>query len=241
MRVQDQPVYILHQRPFRDTSQILEIFSRDYGRLSLVSRGSRSPKSRLKAILQPFQALQANWSGRGEMPSLGRVEAVSIKRPLLKSAALPCAFYMNELIMRLLHKHDVHDDVFELYQNTLHVLASTEDLELELRLFEKSLLQFLGFGLCLDVDADSGERVLEDRNYHYFIEHGPVQVGSHPDSDRLALCIAGNSLLSFQSEDLSDKRVRKEIKSLMRYVLTYYLGNKPLKSRELFREPLIKW
>ena len=134
MRVQDQPVYILHQRPFRDTSQILEIFSRDYGRLSLVSRGSRSPKSRLKAILQPFQALQANWSGRGEMPSLGRVEAVSIKRPLLKSAALPCAFYMNELIMRLLHKHDVHDDVFELYQNTLHVLASTEDLELELRL-----------------------------------------------------------------------------------------------------------
>ncbi|MFW2374725.1 MAG: DNA repair protein RecO [Gammaproteobacteria bacterium] len=235
MRVQDQPVYILHQRPFRDTSQILEIFSRDYGRLSLVSRGSRSPKSRLKAILQPFQALQANWSGRGEMPSLGQVEAAHINRPHLKARALPCAFYMNELIMRLLHKHDVHEDVFELYQGTLYALALSEDIELELRLFEKSLLQYLGFGLCLDTDADSGERVVKDRNYHYFIEHGPVQAGSYQDKDRQALSIRGHSLLCFQSDDLTDKTVRKDIKSLMRYVLAYYLGDKPLKSRELFR------
>jgi len=235
MRVQDQPVYILHQRPFRDTSQILEIFSRDYGRLSVVSRGSRSPKSRLRAILQPFQSLQVNWSGRGEMPSLGQVEAASFKRPQLKSKALPCAFYINELIMRLLHKHDVHEDIFELYQRTLFALALSEDLELELRLFEKSLLQYLGFGLNLDVDADSGEAVVKDRNYSYFIEHGPVEAGSFQDKDRQALSIHGYSLLCFQANDLSDKTVRRDIKSLMRYLLAYYLGNKPLKSRELFR------
>ena len=175
MRVQDQPVYILHQRPFRDTSQIVEVFSRDYGRLSVVSRGSRSPKSRLKAIMQPFQALQVNWSGRGEMPSLGQVEAANTRIPLLKSRVLPCAFYMNELIMRLLHKHDVHEDIFELYQRTLYALAQAEDLERELRLFEKSLLQFLGFGLSLDVDSDTGAAVQNDRNYIYYIEHGPVE------------------------------------------------------------------
>ena len=235
MRVQDQPVYILHQRPFRDTSQILEIFSRDFGRLSVVSRGSRGPKSRLKAILQPFQPLQANWSVRGEMPSLGQVETASIKRPSLKSSALPCAFYINELIMRLLHKYDVHEDIFELYQKTLYGLSVAEDLELELRLFEKSLLKYLGFGLCLDVDADSGSAVVKDRNYQYFIEHGPVEAGNIQNKEKLALKVSGNSLLCFQGDDLSDNAVRKEIKSLMRYVLAYYLGTKPLKSRELFR------
>lgn len=234
MRVQDQPVYILHQRPFRDSSQILEIFSRDYGRLSLVSRGSRGPKSRLKGLLQPFQALQANWSGRGEMPTLNQVEAVNIKHPLLKSRALPCAFYINELMMRLLHKHDVHEDIFELYQKTIYALALSEDLEHELRIFEKNLLQFLGFGLSLDADADSGKAVVKNLDYHYFIEHGPVEAGGHLDKDS-ALSIHGYSLLCFQAGDLSDKTVRRDIKSLMRYVLAYYLGNKPLKSRELFR------
>lgn len=235
MRVQDQPVYILHQRPFRDTSQIVEVFSRDYGRLSVVSRGSRSPKSRLKAIMQPFQALQVNWSGRGEMPSLGQVETANTRIPLLKSRVLPCAFYMNELIMRLLYKHDVHEDIFELYQRTLYALAQAEDLERELRLFEKSLLQFLGFGLSLDVDSDTGAAVLNDRNYIYYIEHGPVEAGNHQDKGRHALSIRGHSLLCFQAGDLSDKAVRKDVKSLMRYVLAYYLGDKPLKSRELFR------
>lgn len=234
MRIQDQPAYILHQRPFRDTSQILELFSRDHGRLSVLSRGSRSAKSRLRGVLQAFQPLQVSWSGKGELPVLGRAELMQQRPPNMKGMALPCGFYMNELIMRLLHRHDVYEDAYDLYQQTLYALSRPDSVEIELRLFEKNLLQLLGFGLNLSEDADTGDCVDECQDYMYYIEHGPVAVRSgHVDSHHLV--ISGRSLQAFEQNNLSSPQARKEIKSLMRYVLSYYLGEKPLKSRELFR------
>jgi DNA repair protein RecO (recombination protein O) len=234
MRVQDQPIYILHHRAYQDTSQILEIFSRDYGRLAVMSRGSRGPKSKLKAFLQPFNSLLVSWSGKGELPLLTKAEQSDQKAVRLAGKALPSAFYINELLMRLLHRHDVNEEIFDLYRDVLLGLENTENLETDLRVFEKKLLQILGFGLNLVMDIDANEQVQESLSYAYYIEHGPVLV-SDLNFDPKQLVIKGKTLLAFENNNLSDAEMRKEIKSLMRYVLSYYLGDKPLKSRELFR------
>ncbi len=234
MRIQDQPVYILHHRPYQDTSQILEIFSRDYGRLAVMSRGSRGPKSKLKALLQPFNPLLVSWTGKGELPLLIKAEQSDQKSVKLTGKSLPSAFYINELLMRLLHRHDVNEDVFVLYQKILFNLSSTKSIETDLRIFEKQLLQILGFGLNLTIDLDANEQVQERLNYAYYIEHGPVLVSSS-NFDPKQLVLQGKTLLAFENNILVEDDVRKEIKSLMRYILSYYLGDRPLKSRELFR------
>ncbi|MDH5483894.1 MAG: DNA repair protein RecO [Gammaproteobacteria bacterium] len=233
MRVQDQPAYILHQRPFRDTSQIIELFSRDYGRLSVISRGSRSAKSKLKSTLQLFQPLHVSWSGKGELPLLTRAEPAEYKPPVIKSRALPCGFYINELIVRLLHQHDIHEELFDLYHNVMYAFGNNDELEVTLRLFEKELLQLLGFGLNLVSDADSGELIDEQSDYIYYIEHGPVRVTSLVKTDQLI--ISGKSLLAYEKSVLDSGSVRREIKQLMRNIINYYIGSKPLRSRELFR------
>lgn len=234
MRIQDQSAYILHQRPFRDSSLILELFTRDHGRLSVVCRGGASQKSKLKSILRAFNPLMVSWSGKGEMPTLTGVESIPQKERMLTGDALLSAFYVNELIIRLLHKHDIHEEVFQLYEQVLNCLSNMQQIEVCLRLFEKQLLQFLGFEINLTLDADSGELVSADKQYIYYIEHGPVELSfKHQSVDQLI--IDGSSLLAFSQDNLDAPEVRKQIKSLTRYLLSYYLGDKPLKSRELFR------
>ena len=236
MRVDIQPAYILHHYAYRDTSQIIELFTRDYGRLSVISRGTRSAKSKLKSILQVFRPLHVSWSGKGDLPSLTMAESAEVLLPQLSGKVLPSAFYLNELLMRLLHRHDVHEDIFDLYHHTLFSLVETDSLEITLRLFEKRLLNLLGFGINLDTDAESGKPIVDDGLYVYYIEHGPVAI--KPDEQQHPghhLVIKGRSLLAFDQDQLNTDAERKEIKSLMRLVLSYYLGDKPLKSRELFR------
>ncbi|MDH5767304.1 MAG: DNA repair protein RecO [Gammaproteobacteria bacterium] len=235
MRVQDQLAYILHQRPFRDSSLILELFTPDYGRLSVVGKGCASSRSKTKSVLRAFQPLVISWSGKGEMPTLVTAEPLisQVKIPALTGDSLLSGFYINELILRLLHKHDVHENVFSLYQNVLQCLTDNRMIEICLRIFEKNLLQFLGFEINLTIDADSGKPVSPTKDYIYYIEHGPVEVSFNNEANN-QLKIDGSSLLAFSQEDLADEKVRKQVKSLTRYILAYYLGDKPLKSRELF-------
>lgn len=234
MRIQDQPAYILHRRAFGDTSQILELFSLNHGRISVVSKGSRGPKSKSKATLQSFVALLVSWSGKGEMPTLTSSEVLTNTPLKLHGNSLPSAFYINELLMKLLHKHDVHEDVFHLYQNVLVSLQNLDSLEKTLRIFEKNLLELLGFGLNLITDAETNEAVQSDQKYHYYLEHGPV-LAKVSETDMNTLLIRGASLLAFENESLDSMDALKEIKSIMRYVLSYYMEGKPIKSRELFR------
>ena len=234
MRIQDQSAYILHQRPFRDNSLIIELFTQHHGRLAVMSRGGSSPKSKLKNSLRAFQKLSVCWSGKGELPFLTGAEITQQNASRLSGDALLSAVYVNELLMRLLHKHDVHEEVFLLYQQVLSCLSEAERIEICLRLFEKKLLQFLGFEMNLTTDADSGELISSDKQYIYYIEHGPVELSVNNRSAN-QMIIEGSSLLAFADEDLADNEIRKQIKLLTRYVLGYYLGDKPLKSRELFR------
>jgi len=143
------------------------------------------------------------------------------------------AMYLNELLMILLHRNDVHEALFGDYHETLYALWQTSALEVVLRNFEKNMLELLGFGLNLVYDADSGEPVMADRYYAYHFEHGPVQC--QPDQHRQNPVISGSSLLAFNAGELASPSSIAEVKKLMRYVINSHLGPRKLKSRELFR------
>jgi len=234
MRIQDQPAYILHHRAFRDTSQILDVITPEYGRLSLMSRGSRGAKSRLKSTLQAFTPLIIGWSGKGEMPTLTSAETQGVKALSLTGRSLPSAFYINELIIKLLYKHDANERVYYLYESILRLLADNNAIEPVLRSFEKQLLEELGFGLNLPVNAQTGEAILADEQYAYYLEHGPVNLSSVHDESYI-LKLPGKSLLDLDANTLNSEQSLKDAKRLMRVILNYYLEGKPIKSRELFR------
>ena len=236
MQVNAEPAYILHKRPYREASQILEIFSRNHGRLSLMSRGSRGPRSRTSGLLQPLRPLLLSWYGRGEMPGLKGVDVADTRPPELKGKALMSAMYLNELLVILLHRNDVHESLFSDYHETLYTLPRAGELETVLRYFEKNLLEQTGFGLNLVQDADSGEPVRPDREYAYLFEHGPVL--NRAAQSRQNPVISGSSLLAFDRGELDTPRSIAEIKQLMRYVINRHLGPRKLKSRDLFRPSL---
>ncbi len=234
MRVENQPAYILHQRPFRDTSQILEVFTKDYGRLSIMSRGSRAQKSRLKSVLQPFRAIVIGWSGRGEMPTLISAEPAAQTTVFLQGKSLACALYINELLMYLTYKHDVHQNLFSQYHLTINRLFEAERLEQELRMFELSLLDQLGVLVDLSHDVNTGERLKERSEYYFQIEQGLCEVTDISRPKNIPV-ISGESLLAISEHRFDSPKILKDAKSLMRFVINHYLGGKSLKSRELFR------
>lgn len=238
MRVDTELAYILHKRPFRDTSQILDVFSRDHGRISLMSRGSRGAKTKSGSLLQLFRPLLVSWQGRGEMPFLNNAEMANIAPPRLTGQASISALYINELLVYLLHKNDVHADIFDRYHACLYALGQAAEIEISLRLFEKDLLQALGFGLNLVTDADSGEAVQNNRQYVYYFEHGPVLCETGQVSMDKPV-ISGDSLVAYSQNRLDSRQQFMEIKRLMRYILNGHLGQRQLKSRELFRRPVI--
>lgn len=235
MRVETQIAYILHKRAFRDSSQILDVFSREHGRISLMSRGSRGAKSKTSGLLQLFRPILVSWQGRGEMPFLNSVEMANIKAPVLSGKSQMSAMYVNELLVYLLHKNDVHTEIFDHYHACLYALKEAGNIEVVLRLFEKELLQLLGFGLNLAVDADSGDSISEEAYYAYHFEHGPVLCDQNRQIKNPV--VSGLSLIAFDRNVIESEQQRSEIKQLMRYVLARHLGHKKLKSRELFSRP----
>jgi len=241
-RIECQPCFILHRRNFRNTSLIVEVFSADFGRVAMVSRGARRPKSRINGLLQVFQPLLISWTGRGELKTLTNVEAAEFVKPL-SGPAYASGYYLTELIFRLLKPADIHEALFTSYAQALTALrdagGDSQAAEISLRLFEKQLLQELGYGLVLDHDVNTGESIRDDSYYHYVPEHGPVACDSEsiPSGPK----ISGRSLIALASEKLTDKECLRDCKRLMRTVLQGYIGDKPLQSRMLYnRSSLIE-
>ena len=231
-RVQLQPAYLLHRKPYRDTSLLLELFSRDYGRIGLIARGARGAKSKLKGVLQPYQPLLVSWSGRGELQTLTSAE-VQGATTFLQGDALASGFYLNELLMRLLTRHDPHPELYHIYQATLQRILAAQDIEWALRLFERELLQQLGYGLLLSHEGRGGDEVVPEGRYCYYHESGPQRMYGGADG---VLTVSGATLLALEQGRCDDPQLRRESKLLMREVLGHYLGPKPLASRELFRQ-----
>jgi DNA repair protein RecO (recombination protein O) len=233
-KVDGQPAYVLHSMPFRETSLIVEVFSRDFGRMALLARGARRPRAAIRGLLMGFQPLEIGWAGKGEVLTLMKAEWVG-GQPLLGGEALFCGYYLNELLMHLLPREDAHQTLFARYAETLQRLAAHSDAatrEGDLRSFEKALLQELGYGLMLDHDA-AGEPIAAEAFYTYRMEQGPVRL-AHAEAD--AQVVRGSSLLDLGAGDFSKPRSRGEAKTLMRTLLSYYLGGQELETRKIFKE-----
>jgi len=230
--IQLQPSYVLHHRPYRDTSRILELFTRDYGRVSVFARGARGGKagsSSLTSVLQPFNRLLVSWSGRGEAGQLTGAEFDGAMQPLPPDR-LVHGFYLNELLLKLFARHDSHPDVFTLYSQTLDQLKN-EDAVRPLRLFEKRLLEAIGYGLALERDANDDTPIAADASYHYRLEQGPVRV--HAVMENNTVVYSGSSLLSLAREDLADAGVCADARRLLRSALDRCLDGRELRSRQV--------
>lgn len=227
MRVTEQEAFVLHRYPHGETSLIVELFARGHGRVGAVAKGARRGNSEYRAILSPFQPLLVNWSGRGELVALAGAEAAG-GAPALAGEGLLCGFYLNELLLRLIARHDPNETLFDAYRLALDGLAGGRR-EAALRLFEKRLLQELGYGLILEFDQE-GVPIAPDAFYVYALEQGPRVA-----SEREAGAVLGSTLLGLAREDFSEPRVLQEAKPLLRALLAPHMGDRPLRTRELFR------
>ena len=227
-RHKEQPGYVLHSYPYQETSLIVEIFTREFGRVGAVAKGAKRPQSPLRSVLMPFHALTLDWSGKSELKTLRTAEWRGAFR-LLKGRALICGFYLNELLLKLLHRDDPHDMLFDAYEQTLHALLEGGDHAIVLRCFEKRLLSELGYALILDRDTESQRPLEAHRRYQYIIDRGPVPA----DAQQNGLELLGQTLIDMNSDHYTSALTQQQSKNLMRILIGHYLGNQTLHSRQL--------
>ncbi len=230
-----QSCFVLHSRPWRETSLLLDIFSENYGKIGLCARGVRGKKSSVRSLLQPLTPLLLCWTGKGDLQTLTRTESAgaAIK---LSGTALYSSFYLNELMVRLLHRHDPHPQLFYHYQQALEKLLPSEQLEQTLREFELQLLLSLGYGINFDVDY-RGEPISENNHYRLAEEGMFIPEESHSSSKNMR-AFSGIDLLSIAEKNWQNSTVLKAAKQITRLSLNSLLGEKPLQSRKLFRRKI---
>jgi DNA repair protein RecO (recombination protein O) len=228
-----QPAFVLHSYPFKETSLVVELLTREFGRIAVVARGARRPKSALRGVLLAFQPLLVSWSGKGELHTLIRAEWHGAYHPL-KGLSLICGFYLNELLLKLLPRHDAHERLFDTYARTLGALALAEEPAGILRSFEKNLLRDLGYAVTLDRDVESGHPIAAEERYTYFVERGPVRATADRVADGVELI--GQTLLDMQSDDYTNAVTQQQSKALMRSLINHYLGEQELHTRQLLRD-----
>jgi DNA repair protein RecO (recombination protein O) len=222
------PAYVLHQYAYRDTSRIIEVTTREYGRITLFARGANGPKSALRGVLRPFQRLFVSWSGRTEACALLSAE-VDGQHTTLAKERLMSGFYLNELLLKLTHRWDAHPEIFDAYGSCIRALCAGAGEEATLRLFEKRLLHDLGYGLELTRTAD-GAPVAADRYYRFALESGPQPcVAEAPGA------VYGRSLSDLDAETLQDARSLRDAKRVLRVAIDACLDGRTLKSREVMR------
>ena len=256
--VENALCYVLHSKPFKDTSAIVELLSQDYGRVSVIFKGVRSTKHSAKSrVLQPFQPLLASWYGKRELKSGKGVEQGGMPH-MLSGKKLYSGIYLNEILLRMLHRDAPAEGIFEHYQQCLSELrgsesinprsaASTENIEVHLRQFEWRLLDAIGYQLPCECDAQSGAPIVADAYYRYEINHGFIYESpiSNENFTPRSSVFSGELLLAIlkdmttyshqqQYHDNLSRHLLPEAKRLMRLVLAPHLGEKPLESKKLF-------
>lgn len=233
-RQDNQSVYVLHTYPFKETSLVVELFSREFGRVATTAKGARRPRSAMRGMLQAFQPMLATWSGKLELKTLHGLEWNGCLL-LLQGEALMCGFYLNELLLRLLPREDPHEALFAYYAETLKALASTQHLATTLRRFELKFLQELGYAIPLQLDANNAPIVMQQA-YRYEAEHGAYPIRGTMNRYENGVQLSGKTLIDMLNDDYSDEQTQQQSKQLMRYLLAHYLGDKPLHTRQLLIE-----
>ncbi len=226
--------FVLHRRAYSETSLLVDVFTEDTGRLSLLARGARARRSAWKSVLQPFTPLLLRWSGKSGLKILTKAEPAAITLPL-QQTALYSGFYVNELICRVLEQETAQPQLFQDYLRCLTELAGTPlAVEPVLRRFEFQLLQSLGYGVDFLHCAGSGQPIDENMTYRYREEQG-FMASLIKDN----LTFYGRDLLAFEQRRFDDSTVLQAAKRFTRLALKPYLGSKPLKSRELFSQHIL--
>jgi len=242
-RVELAPVFVLHHRPWRDTSRMLDILSRDHGRLTLFARGVRGPRSRTASLLQPFTPLLVSWTGAGDAAQLTHVERALTPSGTdaadgsaagsaggLPAAALLSGWYLNELLLKLTLRVDPQPAVFDLYAQALGRLRAGTAPAPALRAFERDLLELLGYGLDLRREARGGAPLRADAYYHFHADLGFVETPAAADN-----AYAGRSLLALADDDLQEASVLDDARRLMRAALDHALEGRELRTRAVAR------
>ena len=235
-----QPAFVLHTYAYRETSLIVEAFTADYGRVAMVARGAKRPRSEARGLLQAFQPLTLSWAGAGELKTLLKAEWDG-GLPLPRGAALLCGFYLNELLLKLLAREDPHAALFRDYHDALAALcasATAADQGAVLRRFELRLLAELGYALSLTQDADTGAAIDPAARYHYDFGRGPRALAANiaREPGRHYPAIRGATLLGLATNALPDAETAAEAKRLMREVLDHYLEERRIFSRRVVQD-----
>ncbi|MGH8212420.1 MAG: DNA repair protein RecO [Rhodanobacteraceae bacterium] len=234
MRVENQPAWILHARAWRETSLLVEAFSREHGRVGLLARGVRAPRSGItRAMLEPFQLLSIDWAGTGELPNLRAAEVIGLA-PRYLGETLLSGLYVNELLARLTARHDPHPELFDRYALLLDELAATTSLSWTLRRFERDLLAELGYGLLLDREAETGAPISPESEYAYVPEHGPVPADTRSRGAR----VSGTALIALHEDRLPDSGDLAALRRMLRTVLGAHVGEGGLRAWRVLGEAM---
>ena len=235
-RHDDEPAFVLHAYPYKETSAIVEAFTEGAGRVPMVAKGAKRPRSELRGLLQAFQPLALSWAGTGELKTLVKAEWRG-GLPLATGAALLCGFYQNELLLKLLPREDPHPALFAEYASALHALTGDAHPAAQaatLRRFELRLLAELGYALPLSHEVDTGAPIDADERYHYAFDRGPRLVAREPDAR--GPVVRGATLLALANAHYPDADVAAEAKRLMRSVLDHYLEARGIESRRVVQD-----
>jgi DNA repair protein RecO (recombination protein O) len=227
-RVTGQPGFVLHSYPYKETSLIVDVFTREHGRIGLVAKGAKRPHSKLRAVLQTFQPLSLSWSGKAELRTMTDAEWVGGLLPLERNALL-CGFYLNELLVKLLARDDPHPALFDHYVATLNELAHDEPPAIVLRKFETALLRETGVLAQWTRCTGTGEAVVPEQSYVVDPERGVRPAGTNEAWPM----VAGQTLIDMEREDYRDSVTQAQGKQLMRFLLAHHLGGAPLNTRQI--------
>jgi DNA repair protein RecO (recombination protein O) len=230
-RIQQQAAYVLHHRPFRDSSQILDIVTRDYGKIAVVARGSRGSKSRLAGLLRPFLPLKISWVAKSDLGTLTGAETAGPPAGMVGDAIFS-AYYVNELLLHFLHRHDPQPEIFALYDEVIKALVSTVSVAASLRSFELEFLSLLGYAVSLDHAFGGDEPLQNDANYEYRMEQGPILVQRQEGP----MVFAGAILTDIARQKFDSPEVLRAANRLLREIIGFHLGGKELKSRKVLME-----
>ena len=241
-RHENESAWVLHARAYRETSLIVEAFGRSVGRVALVARGAKRPRSELHGLLQAFQPLALTWTGAGEMKTLVKAEWTG-GAALPSGAALLSAFYLNELLLKLLPREDPHPALWDAYADSIRALGERgnrvdrADRAAQagvLRSFELTLLAELGYAMTLTREGDSGAPIDPGRSYHYAIDRGPLAHLAEPLPEWPQ--VRGSTLIALASGSYPDPDTAAEAKRLMRRVLDHYLEHRWIFSRRIVQD-----
>ena len=234
MRIESERGYVLHQRPYRESSLLVDLFTLNYGRVRCIAKGFRKPnKKGISRALFPYTEYQFNWQGRGELKTLSRAD-VSEAPVFLQQESSFVGLYINEILYRLLHEQDAHQALYEDYCQLMIRLAQSGVDEKVLRGFEMTLLDELGYGLVLDIDSEKGTPVLAEHFYDYIPEQGLQEVT--PGATSKNACLRGADIIAIYQGDYSQLTTVRAAKRLTRSIIDFYLDGRQLHSRELYRQ-----